>query len=30
MEEKGKKVISENDNEYEKIQRAAGKERLEY
>ena len=29
-ERKGKKVISENDNEYEKIQRAAGKERLEY
>ena len=29
-ERKGKKIITENDNEYEKIQRAAGKERLEY
>jgi aminopeptidase N len=29
-ESKGKKVISENDDNYEKIQRAASKERLEY
>ncbi len=29
-ERKGEKLITENDIEYEKIQRAAGKERLEY
>ena len=29
-ESKGKKVKSENDNDYEKIQRAASKEKLEY
>ncbi|HEX6670996.1 MAG TPA: hypothetical protein VF084_02100, partial [Nitrososphaeraceae archaeon] len=29
-EGKGKTVTSENDNKYEKIQKAAGKERLEY